>query len=99
MAQTQRMEKDLGRKAKTKQGGYEARLIDIDILFFDDRIIEQPALTVPHPRLHLRRFTLLPLHELMPDWMHPVLKKTVRQLLRECPDDSDVRRIDQSFAP
>jgi 2-amino-4-hydroxy-6-hydroxymethyldihydropteridine diphosphokinase len=93
------MEKDLGRKAKTKPGGYEARLIDIDILFFDDRIIQQPALTVPHPRLHLRRFTLLPLNELMPDWMHPLLKKTVRQLLRECPDDSDVRRIDQSFAP
>jgi len=96
---TQRMEKELGRQEKTVSDKYEARLIDIDILFIDERIIERPELVIPHPRLHLRRFTLLPLNELAPALWHPVLQKTVHELLRECPDEAEVRRVDQSFGP
>ena len=96
---TQRMEEELGRQKKTVTDKYEARLIDIDILFIDEQIIDRPELVIPHPRLHLRRFTLLPLNELAPGFRHPVLQKTVRELLRECPDEAEVRRVDQSFGP
>lgn len=99
LKETQRIEKRLGRMKKTGTGRYEARLIDIDILFIDEQIIDRPELQIPHPRLHLRRFTLLPLNELNPGMWHPVLQKTVSQLLRACPDEAEVRRVDQSFGP
>ncbi|MFO8000832.1 MAG: 2-amino-4-hydroxy-6-hydroxymethyldihydropteridine diphosphokinase [Marinilabilia sp.] len=95
---TQAIEKQLGRASKTMDH-YEGRLIDIDILFVDGRIINFSELTVPHPRLHLRRFTLLPLNELSPGLVHPQLNKTVEELLRVCPDRSEVRKVDQSFEP
>ena len=84
------LEKDLGRERRDT-GGYASRTIDIDILFFNDEIIKKEGLQVPHPRLPLRRFALRPLCEIAPDLMHPVLKKTVRELLRECPDTSEVQ--------
>ncbi len=99
LKETQRIEKQLGRKRKTRSASYEARLIDIDILFIDEQIIDQPELQIPHPRLHLRKFTLQPLNELVPGLLHPVLQKSVSQLLTECPDEADVRRLDQSFGP
>ncbi len=64
----------------------EARLIDIDILFFGDRIIRSAKLSIPHPLLHNRRFTLVPLHEIAPQLIHPVLKKSVAELLDICED-------------
>ena len=72
--------------------GYESRLIDIDILFYQDLIIETPSLTVPHPHLHKRMFTLAPLSELIPDFIHPVFAKSVAQLKEECVDKSHVRK-------
>lgn len=66
------------------------RLIDIDLLFYGDQSITEEGLEVPHPRLHLRRFVLVPLSEIAPALVHPVLKKTVRQLLQGCPDRLDV---------
>lgn len=93
LQQTRLIEQELGRKTKTKDR-YEARLIDIDILFIDHLVIDKPDLQIPHPRLHLRRFTLLPLDELMPGFVHPVLKKTIHALLQECSDTGDVRRVD-----
>lgn len=82
---TQGIEKELGRKQKTSTH-YEGRLIDIDILFFDNIIIDEADLEIPHPRLHERLFTLLPLDELWSDYTHPTLKKSIAELLKECDD-------------
>ncbi len=69
------------------------RIIDIDILFFNKEIIKSNFLTIPHPFIQERRFTLIPLNELTPDFRHPLLNKTISQLLRECPDNLDVKKI------
>lgn len=87
LTQTLAIEKQLGRERRMRWG---ARVIDIDILYFSDMILETEELHLPHPRLHQRRFTLVPLAEIAPDFMHPVLQKTNRELLSECTDDSRV---------
>jgi len=81
------IERKMGR-VRTKK--WEQRCIDIDLLFFNSEIILEKELIVPHPQLHLRRFTLLPLCELIPDYVHPVLNTTIKQLLQECTDDKEV---------
>ena len=68
------------------------RTLDIDILLWGNRIQREAGLEIPHPRLHERRFVLVPLEEIAPDLFHPVLKHTIRELLDGCPDRSDVRR-------
>lgn len=72
-----RLEEVLGRKPSFQYG---PRLIDIDILFYDDLVLDTPPLVIPHPRLHERGFVLLPLMDVAPDLTHPVLNKTVREL-------------------
>jgi 2-amino-4-hydroxy-6-hydroxymethyldihydropteridine diphosphokinase len=69
---------------------YAPRCIDIDILLYEDLVVAMPELELPHPRLHLRRFALLPTVEIAPDWVHPLLHKTMRQLLWECGDSGVV---------
>ena len=86
------IEKDLGRKRKENKG-YSAREIDIDVLFVNDKVLETDQLILPHPRLHLRKFTLLPLAELIPDFVHPTLQKSIQELLVACEDNSEVRKI------
>ncbi len=81
----------LGRARMEKYG---PRIIDIDMLFFNEEVIDHPFLTVPHPRLAERRFVLVPLMEIAPDLVHPVLHKTISQLLQECPDKLEVVRFD-----
>jgi 2-amino-4-hydroxy-6-hydroxymethyldihydropteridine diphosphokinase len=66
------------------------RYIDVDILFFNDEIIQTKHLHIPHPRLHLRKFVLIPLNEIAPMKIHPQLKKSGLQLLKECKDDLKV---------
>ncbi len=83
------IEKFLGRTIKSEKG-YSDRLMDIDILFYEDLIINRPELQVPHPRLHLRKFTLTPLVEICPDIIHPVLNKTIQKLFEECKDEGKV---------
>lgn len=76
---------------RIRQGNnYTSRLIDIDILFFDNHIVDHEHLTVPHPRLHQRRFALSPLAEIAPDFIHPVLRITIRDLAQQCRDISEV---------
>jgi 2-amino-4-hydroxy-6-hydroxymethyldihydropteridine diphosphokinase len=89
-------ETELGR-TRSAQAAYVSRTLDIDILFFNEETIDQPGLHVPHPRLHLRRFVLEPLNEIAPGLVHPLLKKTVRQLLEECPDKADVHKISHAL--
>jgi 2-amino-4-hydroxy-6-hydroxymethyldihydropteridine diphosphokinase len=69
------------------------RTIDIDILFYDTLIIEEPGLTIPHARIAERRFVLEPLNEISPEFQHPVLHKTIHQLLLECTDELAVKKI------
>ena len=69
------------------------RIIDIDILFFNKVVISEPRLIVPHPEIQNRRFVLIPLNELSPNFKHPVLKKSVHQLLLSCKDELNVKKF------
>ena len=84
------IEKKLGRKREFKNA---PRTIDIDILFYDKQIIQTETLQVPHPRIAERKFVLIPLNELSPNLKHPVLKKTIHQLLTDCTDGLEVSKI------
>jgi 2-amino-4-hydroxy-6-hydroxymethyldihydropteridine diphosphokinase len=85
------VEAALGRDHDHRGG---ARTMDLDLLFYGARIIDEGGVVVPHPRLHLRRFVVVPLVELDPDWVHPVLGQTARTLLDGLADSPVVRRID-----
>ena len=78
---TQEMEREIGRTHKSVGGVYSDRLIDIDLLLYDDRVMDTPELKLPHPLMHERRFVMEPLVEIAPDLVHPVLKKKMRELL------------------
>lgn len=88
----QDIEAELGR-IRRSTNEYEGRMIDIDILFYNEQVINKRDLTVPHPLLQDRRFTLQPLVEIAPDMIHPVFKKNMKQLLDECPDDQEARQV------
>ena len=85
------IEKDMGRLKTTDQ--YSDRFIDIDILFFDNMIVNSKSLEIPHPRIQLRKFVLIPMLELTPDLSHPILNKSIRQLELECVDKDQPVKI------
>jgi 2-amino-4-hydroxy-6-hydroxymethyldihydropteridine diphosphokinase len=88
------IESKLGRiRCETR---YSSRTIDIDILFYNNEIIETDSLSIPHPRLHLRKFVLVPINELAPGLVHPVFGKSIKELLDECPDTSKVTHFMKS---
>ena len=84
------IEEKMGRKRAEKYG---SRRIDIDILFFNDAILHRPDLVIPHPEIANRRFVLEPLNEIAPDYLHPVLHRSVRELLLACTDPLEVKKI------
>jgi len=86
---TQLIERLLGRREKTVKS-YKPRLIDIDIIFYDNLIIKTPTLSIPHPLMHKRKFVLQPLNEIAPDFVHPLLDMTIAQLYENCQDKSFV---------
>ncbi|MDR1556453.1 MAG: 2-amino-4-hydroxy-6-hydroxymethyldihydropteridine diphosphokinase [Tannerellaceae bacterium] len=79
LAITQQIEREMGRTVKTS-GVYQDRIIDIDILLYEDRILNTPRLTLPHPLMHERRFVIVPLARIAPGLLHPVLGKTIGEL-------------------
>jgi 2-amino-4-hydroxy-6-hydroxymethyldihydropteridine diphosphokinase len=75
------------------QDRYSSRVIDIDILLYDDLVINENGLKIPHPLMHERKFVLVPLNDIGPDILHPVLKKTISSLLKSCRDRSRITKL------
>ena len=84
------LEVQLGREQKFRWG---PRLIDLDILFYDDLVLDSPPLVIPHPRLHERAFVLVPLMDVAPDFVHPVLNRSISKLLADV-DTTGIARFD-----
>jgi 2-amino-4-hydroxy-6-hydroxymethyldihydropteridine diphosphokinase len=88
------IEAGMGRLRDEKK--YTSRLIDIDILLYGEEILEAKTLVIPHPHMQERRFVLVPLNEIAGDMVHPEIGKSIRALLKECPDKSRVRKLKQN---
>ncbi len=84
------IEQEMGRMRQEKYG---PRTIDIDILLYNDMVLESDKLSLPHPQLHMRRFALTPLAEIAASVIHPTLKKSIDELLLECPDKLAVKKL------
>lgn len=92
MRKVLKIEEEMGRVRKEKLG---PRIIDIDILLFENEIHDLRFLKIPHPEMQNRRFVLVPLAEINSSLQHPVLKKTIAELLEECPDNLEVKKIQE----
>ena len=88
----QAIENKCGR-VRHEQTGYESRTIDIDLLYYNYDIVDYDDLVIPHPLLHKRRFALVPLCEIIPEYIHPILQKSNNTLLGECTDESIVKPV------
>ena len=93
LCQCLKIEQLMGRLPHEKNQ-YADRTMDIDIIFYDDMVINTPHLQVPHPRMHIRNFVLTPLAEICPEKIHPILNQTVSALKKDCPDKAVVQQID-----
>jgi len=93
-----KVEKQLGR-IRSEQQGYQSRLIDVDLITFDDEVIESEKLKIPHPLMQNRNFVLLPMQDLKLDWKHPVFYKTISELLAISPDEGVCRVVENLKNP
>jgi 2-amino-4-hydroxy-6-hydroxymethyldihydropteridine diphosphokinase len=96
LQKTMDIERRLGRKRLVRWG---SRTIDIDLLYYDRLCLHTAELHLPHPRIPERRFVLVPMTEIAPDWLHPQLHKTQTELLAACPDTGKVEKTALSFLP
>lgn len=96
LARTQQIERQLGRRHTVPKG---PRTLDIDILFYGSITADEPGLTIPHPRLHQRRFVLAPLADLVPELLDPRTGRTVRALLAAATPEQAARRLDEPLTP
>ncbi|NIM03968.1 2-amino-4-hydroxy-6-hydroxymethyldihydropteridine diphosphokinase [bacterium] len=92
----EKIEKLMGREREIKWG---PRIIDLDILFYENKILNDKQLRIPHSELHKRKFVLVPLEEIAPQLVHPVLKKTISQLLTDLKDNSQVKLLQRLDSP
>ncbi|MBL1279219.1 MAG: 2-amino-4-hydroxy-6-hydroxymethyldihydropteridine diphosphokinase [Fluviicola sp.] len=97
LPELQRIEKEIGRKKKENQPNYESRIIDLDIIFFNAEIIRTKELSVPHLHFRERKFVLIPLVEIVPDFIDPISHLNCTQLLKNCSDNSKVSKIESDF--
>ncbi|WP_028841880.1 2-amino-4-hydroxy-6-hydroxymethyldihydropteridine diphosphokinase [Thermodesulfobacterium hveragerdense] len=81
--EVKKIEATLGKIPRITQGDYQDRFIDIDLIFYEDLTLETTVLTLPHPLAHLRDFVMIPVVELIPDLVHPVLRKTLKEIFEE----------------
>lgn len=93
-----KVEKKLGR-VRTESSDYQPRVIDIDMISFDDEIIESESLQIPHKHLQDRLFVLLPMKEIVSDWTHPISQKTISDILKECKDEGNCVKISKLNTP
>ena len=84
------IESEMGRVRREKWG---PRVIDLDLLFYDNLILNQEGITLPHPEIQKRKFVLVPLNEIAENLTHPILKKTIKTLLQELSDDAEVKKL------
>ena len=96
LKETQRIEKEFGRTAKTTTA-YADRIIDIDIIDYNNQIINTQTLTLPHSLMHKRNFVLYPLTDIAPDWQHPTLKLTALELKKESNDTSTIHILNTTI--
>lgn len=89
----QQAERQLGRIRTGTAPRYSSRPIDIDILFYESLILDTPRLVLPHPRLHERNFALNPLKEILPHFVHPVLRQTISEIAIHCPDRLKAKKL------
>lgn len=92
---TQAIEMKLGRVKKSKNGNYESRPIDIDILYYGNHIVADEKLSIPHPLLYHRAFVLKPLSEISPDFQDPLKKQSIREIWTTCNDKNSVVLLDE----
>ena len=76
----------------------EARILDLDVIDYDGQIVDDGVINLPHPRLHLRAFVLYPIRDLDPQWHHPILQKSIDQMIDEMPDGQDIRIAPQALS-
>lgn len=90
LAATQEIEDRMGRQKIVHWG---SRVIDIDIIFYENRILQIPRLNIPHAHMQDRNFVLIPLQEIIPQWQHPIFRKDINQVLQECSDELEVIKM------